>query len=133
MLILIDLYPKKCNLCGGEVIYTSNSMIYGSEYGSGKCYFCTNCGAYVGTHKPRPKEALGILANTEMRGMKMKCHELFDRKWEEEPTYRKKKIERKKAYRWLAEKLKIPYRECHFGYFNMDMLDKAYGILKENE
>lgn len=129
---MIDLNPKKCNLCGGKVIYTSNSRIYGSEYGSGKCYFCTNCGAYVGTHKPRPREALGILGNVEMRDMKMKCHELFDPKWKNEPTSRKRHIARQKAYRQLAEKLNIPYNECHFGYFDMDMLNKAYGILKED-
>ena len=49
---MIDKYPTVCNLCGGKVIYTSNARIYGKEYGSGKCYLCTNCGAYVGTHKP---------------------------------------------------------------------------------
>ncbi len=131
MSVLIDLYHKKCNLCSGKVTYISNSKIYGREYGSGKCYFCTNCGAYVGTHKPRPKEALGILGNAKMRDMKMKCHELFDRKWKNEPTSRKRNIARKEAYRQLAENLNIPYNECHFGYFDMDMLDKAYGILKE--
>lgn len=64
---MIDLYPRKCNLCGGDVIYTSNSRIYGREYGSGKCYYCTKCHAYVGTHKPEPRKALGLLANPEMR------------------------------------------------------------------
>lgn len=131
MSVLIDLYPTKCNLCGGSVIYVPNSRIYGREYGSGKCYLCTKCGAYVGTHKPRPREALGILGNFEMRNMKMKCHELFDRKWKNEPTSRKKHIARQKAYRRLAEKLNIPYSECHFGYFDMDTLNKAYEILKE--
>lgn len=60
-------YPKICNICGGKVIYCSNAEIYGVEYGSGKCYLCTKCGAYVGTHKPRPKEALGLLADEQMR------------------------------------------------------------------
>ena len=69
---MIDKYPTVCNLCGGKVIYTSNARIYGKEYGSGKCYLCTNCGAYVGTHKPRPREALGLLADAKMRtGKKM--------------------------------------------------------------
>ena len=49
----ICLYPKTCNICGGEVIYTTNDKIYGKRYGSGYCYLCTNCGAYVGTHRPR--------------------------------------------------------------------------------
>lgn len=130
MSVLIDLYPTKCNLCGGDVYYISNSKIYGREYGSGKCYYCTNCGAYVGTHKPRPKEALGILGNAKMREMKMKCHELFDRQWKKEKTQAKRQTTRKKAYADLAVKLNISVDECHFGYFDMDMLNKAYGILK---
>lgn len=112
------------------MVYISNSKIYGREYGSGKCYYCTNCGAYVGTHKPRPKEALGILGNAEMREMKMKCHDLFDRQWKNEKTQAKRRIARKKAYADLAVSLNIPVEECHFGYFDMDMLHKAYGILK---
>lgn len=126
---MIDLQPTICNICGGEVIYTSNSKIYGREYGSGKMYYCTKCGAYVGTHEPRPKEALGILGNKEMRDMKMKCHDLFDNKWKSEPTSKKRHVARNNAYKWLAEKLKISVDDCHFGYFDMDMLNKAYEVL----
>ena len=70
----IDLHPKKCNICGGLVIYTNNNLIYGKSYGSGKCYLCTQCGSYVGTHEPRPTEALGLLADSQMRTLKKKCH-----------------------------------------------------------
>lgn len=129
---MVNLHPTKCNICGGEVIYTSNSVIYGKEYGSGKCYYCINCGAYVGTHISRPKEAFGILANKEMRNMKMKCHDLFDKLWRNAPTGKRKHLARRSAYRELAERLNIPVQECHFGYFDMDLLNKAYRILKEN-
>lgn len=122
----VNLFPSKCNICGGSVIYISNAKIYGREYGSGKCYYCTACGAYVGTHKPRPKEALGILGNAEMRAMKRKCHELFDKQWKNEKTYKKRCMARKKAYAELAVILDIPAEECHFGYFDTDMLIKAY-------
>lgn len=127
-MINMDLYPTICNLCGGKVIYTSNSAIYGREYGSGKCYLCTNCGAYVGTHKPRPKEALGLLANKEMREMKVKCHSLFDERWKN-----KKHKSRRKAYEQLANQLNIPVSDCHFGHFDMGMLNKAYEILRKDE
>ena len=126
---MIDVKAIKCNSCGGTVIFTSNSRLYGREYGSGKMYYCTQCGAYVGTHKPRPEEALGILGNKEMRDMKMRCHALFDTKWKNEPTSRKRHIAKKNAYRWLADKLEIPVDDCHFGYFNMDTLNKAFKIL----
>lgn len=126
---MINLQPTKCNICNGDVIYTSNKIIYGKEYGSGKCYLCTQCGAYVGTHKPRPKEALGILGNAQMRDMKMKCHELFDKQWKNEPTLERQRYMRKKAYHRLADLLNIPLEICHFGYFDMDMLNKAYELL----
>ena len=38
-------HPTKCNICGGLVKYIPNKEIYGKSYGSGFCYYCTNCGA----------------------------------------------------------------------------------------
>ncbi|MGN0464923.1 MAG: zinc-finger-containing protein [Lachnospiraceae bacterium] len=122
----INLYPTKCNLCGGKVIFTSNSIIYGKEYGSGKCYYCTECNAYVGTHKPRPREALGILANKEMRELKKKCHLKFDKLWKGK---RRAKDRRHNLYGRLAGELQIPLSQCHFGYFDTGMLLKALEVL----
>lgn len=119
----MDKKPTICNLCGGNVIYTSNEVIYGKKYGSGYCYLCTQCGASVGTHKPRPDEALGLLANREMKDMKMKCHDVFDKLWAN-------REQRKFLYEKLASTLGIDIKECHFGYFDLDMLNKAYKVLK---
>lgn len=127
---MIDLHPTKCNICGGEVIYTSNADIYGKEYGSGMCYLCTSCGAYVGTHKSRPREALGLLADKQMRTGKMMCHALFDAKWQGKPKSRKK---RRDMYIWLSKRMHIPVEECHFGYFDLGQLRQAYRFLVEIE
>lgn len=124
---MIDLQPKICNLCGGKVEYITNDKIYGKSYGSGYCYHCTQCGAYVGTHKPRPKEALGILANAEMKNWKQWCHREFDKLWKEEG------YKRWKCYRWLADQMGIPISECHFGYFDIKQLKHAYAVLKNNK
>lgn len=78
---MIELKPTKCNLCGGDVIYASNAVVYGREYGSGYCYYCTSCGAFVGTNKPYPDIALGILADEKMRQAKIRCHDVFDIHW----------------------------------------------------
>ena len=40
-------HPTVCNICGGKVSYVSNARVYGSRYGSGWCYLCESCGAYV--------------------------------------------------------------------------------------
>ena len=108
------------------MIFTTNDRVYGKQYGSGYCYLCTICGAYVGTHEPRPREALGILANAQMRRGKMMCHDIFDQMWKGKPHSHKK---RAAAYRWLAKEMNIPIEECHFGYFNIEQLRRAYKIL----
>lgn len=123
----MNFYPTSCNLCGGRVEYIENTQIYGKRYGSGYVYRCTFCGAYVGTHKPRPKEALGLLANKEMRAWKMKCHDIFDGFWKGK---KKAQSKRQKCYEWLSAKLNIPISECHFGYFDLETLKQAYEILR---
>ena len=124
--MIVNEFPTKCNVCGGDVIYTTNDNIYGKKYGSGYCYYCTNCGAYVGTHKPYPKKALGLLANNEMRKWKIMCHDLFDSMWKGKVG--QKRI-RAQLYKKLANELGISVVECHFGWFDLPMLKRAYNIL----
>ncbi len=123
----IDFYPKptKCVHCGGKVIYTSNEVLYGRTYGNGKCYYCTSCGASVGTHNKHPQEPLGMLATPAMKSWKKLCHSLFD------PVWKEKHISRSLAYKRLAQKLHIPQSECHFGHFDEDRLKEAWMVLKE--
>lgn len=123
---MIDTHPTKCNICGGPVTYGSNARVYGREYGSGYCYLCKSCGAYVGTHKPRPREALGLLADEPMRKGKRMCHAIFDPLWQGKPKARKK---RKDLYRWMAQEMGIPIEDCHFGHFDIHQLRKVYKIL----
>lgn len=123
--MVVDTRPKICNICGEKVEYISNAEIYGRQYGSGFCYRCTACGAYVGTHKPWPDKAMGILADAEMREWKMKCHRLFDSFWQGMGRRRRNQL-----YVKLAGELGIPSGDCHFGYFDLDQLRRAYQILK---
>lgn len=122
----MNFYPKKCNLCGSQVEYLSNAKIYGRKYGSGFCYRCTKCNAYVGTYIHKPKKAMGILADKEMREAKMKCHTLFDSKW----TNSK---ERTACYKRLATELGIEYENCHFGFFDIPTMTKAYALISKWE
>lgn len=124
---VIDKYPipKTCPHCGGKVIFTTNDVLYGRTYGNGKCYYCTNCGASVGTHGKAPKQPLGMLATPAMKGWKKNCHNLFDSVW------KSGKLKRGQAYKRLAKALDIPQNECHFGHFDEPMLIKAWNILKQ--
>jgi hypothetical protein len=112
-------FPTSCNLCGGEVEYIPNSEIYfGRSYGSGFAYRCTKCGAYVGTHKPHPTEAMGILADEELRDAKKKLHAKFDQYWTNS-------TERRNVYGKLAKILGIHPDLCHIGYFDKKQVAKA--------
>lgn len=120
---MIDLHPKVCNLCGGKVVYIENSQIYGKSYGSGYCYFCTKCHSFVGTHKDKPRKAMGILANKSMRVWKRRCHKVFDSMWQ---THQQRQF----LYEKLAKALNIRVEDCHFGYFDVPMLQKSYDIIR---
>lgn len=124
---VIDIHPTRCNICGGPVVYCSNSRVYGREYGSGYCYLCQSCGAYVGTHKPRPREALGLLADEPMRTGKKMCHALFDPLWKGKTKAGKKRHD---LYGWLSHEMGVPVEYCHFGYFDLAQLRRAYIILR---
>lgn len=130
--------PKTCPACGGQFIPRIKAQAYCSagcrdrqkaaEQQARKRYTvrCTACGAYVGTHKPWPRKAMGILADERMRKAKRNCHEIFDSKWQGQPKAHKK---RNDLYAWLAHKLDITEDMCHFGYFDFAMLQKAYACL----
>jgi len=118
--------PTVCDYCGAPVIYTSNAEIYGREYGNGKCYRCTRCDSHVGVHTGT-EIPLGRLANKELRTLKVKCHNLFDPVW----AGKRKVMSKGEAYKNLARVLGIPPRECHVGWFDVDMLLKALEILRD--
>jgi DNA-directed RNA polymerase subunit RPC12/RpoP len=122
----IDKYPIPitCPYCSSDVIYTSNAAIYSKEYGNGRVYKCTGCDAYVGVHTGTDIP-LGRLANKELRQLKKQCHALFD------PTWKGKKVRRHQAYSMMGTRLGISTNECHFGWFDKDLLLKAIEILKE--
>lgn len=122
-MIKFEKRPKICPFCGNKVIYTSNSLVYGKEYRNGKCYLCKNCYAYTGVHTGTDI-AVGILANKEMRNLKIQCHDIFDKLW----TNNK---ERNQLYKKLAERMNIDRKHCHFGHFDIKELQKALEILKE--
>ena len=121
------LIPVECDYCGSPVIFTSNSVIYGKEYGNGKCYKCTKCDAFVGTHTGT-EIPLGRLANKKLRELKKKCHALFDPVWKNS-----KNITRDRAYGRLADKLKIPVSTCHFGWFDEELLLRCIDIMSDKK
>ena len=101
--------PTICRYCGSTVVYTSNAEIYGKEYGTGKCYLCRNCRAFVGVH-PGTDTPLGTLANAELREWRKEAHFWFDRIWKK-PT---RITTRYNAYGYLARKMGLPREDTHW-------------------
>lgn len=118
--------PTICRYCGSPVVYTSNAEIYGKEYGTGKCYLCRNCRAFVGVH-PGTDTPLGTLANEELREWRKEAHFWFDRIWKK-PT---KITTRYNAYGYLAKKMGLPREETHIGMFEIEQCKKVIEFSKE--
>ena len=115
----VPKHPKVCNICGGKVKFNKCSK---EKSRSGFVYYCTNCYAWVGTSPKNPDEALGELANKEIRGMRVELHRWFDKLW-------KNHEERAKYYDKLAAAL--GKSECHFSQMTMEELKKAEEIVKK--
>lgn len=122
----IDLKPKICNICGGEVELVKTTSIYGHNLKYGKkceyCYHCKKCDAIVSTRKDDPTTALGILADKETAQLRQKCHDMFDKFW-------KNSKQRTTCYTKLAQELGIEVEDCHFAFFDKERLNSAYQIL----
>lgn len=108
---------KEADLVGGDVIYPHRPDLREKKF-----YLCAPCNAYVGCHKGTDK-AMGRLANAELRKAKMAAHAHFDPIWKTDET-----TTRRQAYKWLAEQLEIPTKQCHIGYFDLDMCNKVVQV-----
>jgi hypothetical protein len=111
--------PTECPHCGGPVEVMHHDRLYGREYGNWPwAYACTKygCGAYVGMH-PFTNIPLGTLATKAIRDARNRCKLPFLKLTE--------KMRRTEAYQALADKLGIPFEQCHFGWFDVEMCERA--------
>lgn len=116
-----------CHHCASvNVKKESNAIIYGKPYGNGKCYYCHDCHAYVGTHdNGRP---LGQLTTKNTHVLRKACHDIFDRTWKYE-----KKASRSFLYKTLANYMQLKQKECHFGEFQAAECIEALSIISVDE
>ena len=111
--------PTMCRYCGGKVILTESSRIYGRDYG--KIYLCTNCNAFTGVHKNSDKP-LGTLANSILRTKRKETHQIFDGFWKAH------NMTRTQGYRWLAKQMGLPFKATHIGYFEIEECQKVIDL-----
>ncbi|MBE8596809.1 zinc-finger-containing protein [Xenorhabdus sp. BG5] len=116
--------PTECRYCNGTVTIVSHEDVYGQSYGNWPwLYICTTCRAYVGMH-PFTDIPLGTLANKEVRAARNSCKRYFEQIW------RSGRLTRTEAYHWLAKQLEISPSQCHFGWFDTDMCERAANICR---
>lgn len=112
------LSGQMCPYCGNASKLIDSKEKYGKSYGW--MYICWDCDAYVGTHKGTT-EALGRLANKQLREWKKSTHRYFDPIWESQVRKGVPKHEaRAAAYEWLSKKMGIPIEETHIGMFTIE-------------
>lgn len=118
-----DVEPK-CIECGEMGLLVSGSMVYPHRpdlYGL-NFYRCP-CGAFVGCH-PKGMRPLGYPAGPETRKARTQAHKIFDQLW------RNGFMQRRDAYRWLANKMNMEYDDCHFGMMTKEQAEKAIYIVE---
>ena len=121
----------KCPYCGAEVELKDARFIYHTNKSSqwGKMWVCSNfpkCNAYVGCHKGTDIP-LGRLANERLRTLKAEAHRQFD------PIWKSGLMNRKDAYKWLADMLHISLDECHIGLFDIKMCQKVIHLCRKQD
>ncbi len=121
---------KICPYCDKNTELVDGSEVYGKKYRGIWLYLCRPCDAYVGTHQGTTN-ALGRLANAELRKWKKLAHRHFDALWRQKVRngFSKGKA-RGLAYRWLAEKLGIEQNMTHVGMFDVDLCKKTVEACK---
>jgi hypothetical protein len=113
---------KYCPYCDKPTEYVDSKIIYGKSYGM--VYMCTPCKAWVGTHKSDNTQALGRLADSQLREAKKTAHEHFDKLW------KNGKFERNEAYKKLSNYLNIEGDLCHIGMFDVEGCRKVVEFSK---
>lgn len=113
-----------CPYCQQPACLTTGATIYPhrADLHDKRFYHCAPCRAWVGCH-PGTDKPLGRLANAELRAAKMAAHAAFDPLWRGTSTRK-----RSEAYRWLAGKLGIAWKDCHIGEMNVEQCRRVVEI-----
>lgn len=119
--------PTFCPNCAGVVKLVSNAEIYGVEYGEWPwAYRCIRpgCDSYVGLH-PFTAIPLGTLAQAPTREARKRAKAIFTKLWQRSGGHA---MTRSEAYLWLAQRLGLPPRQCHIGWFNVATCEQVVEI-----
>lgn len=117
--VICDYCGEAARLTTGREVYPHRADLHGKSF-----YVCTPCDARVGCH-PGTTNALGRLANAELRGAKQAAHAAFD------PLWQGGGMKRKDAYYRLSKALGIPFADCHIGMMDAAMCRRVVEVVRE--
>lgn len=120
-MVLCDYCLKRAHLVTGKTIYPHRRDLWNKFF-----YLCAPCEAYVGCH-PNTQTPLGRLADATLRAAKSRAHAAFD------PMWRNGSMNRREAYAWLADQLKLPPNKCHIGMFEETQCDKVVAVCSNHQ
>lgn len=99
-----------CPDCGGDMVLRKSKRFDRLFYG---CERWPECQAAHGAHPDG--EPLGIPANRETKDARIRAHDAFDRLWKNHGP-----MDRKQAYLWMQERMKMTPEEAHIGRFTKE-------------
>ena len=68
-------------------------------------------------------------ADQATRDLRKRCHEVFDRLWQERGLF----ASRTAAYRWLAKRMEMSPRHCHIGAFDASQCRRVLALIGQGE
>jgi hypothetical protein len=116
--VVCDYCSQPAPLVTGKEVFPHRPDLWEKKF-----YQCKPCDAHVGCHPAAATKGggmgdgtvpLGRLANPELRRAKTAAHAAFD------PIWRTGPLKRREAYVWLSQQLRIPFKDCHIGMFDLD-------------
>ena len=123
---LMQQYSMYCPSCGILAKFVSDKAFYGRDFGGRYVYYCPKCNSRVGAYEGTPIP-MGTMADQETLRLRKKCHEVFDRKWQNG------QMTRDEAYVWLADVMKLQPYEAHIGKFGKRQCSKLLMLLGVSE
>ena len=113
-----------CGYCDKKPELQTGAEVYGKhrpDLADLKFWVCVACDARVGCY-PYNTNALGRLANANLRGLRMAVHGELDKRWKQGDETRDA------TYKWLREGMNIPAAHCHIGMFDEQQCNDALGL-----
>lgn len=114
----------ECRYCGVPTELADSAERYGRTVRCRRMRVCRRCGAYVLCHEGSD-EAMGSVANEELRRLRHLAHLWFDALWQH-----KLKRSRYNAYSWLSLRLGMNKDRVHMGLFGEEECRRVIALCR---